>query len=228
MRIIFIPGFGEDELCFSNLAPLIPGEKLVLNTWDIAGDQPRGNTDAHELAKELMGHYNITVNDLVIGHSMGGWIAYYLKHFTGCRIIQISSYTNPRRIYFPFENRLIIEGGVRSHIVFNPITRWLIVKLQYHHKPSEDFLKYVFNRIMRGNENNVINQLKVALTRVTLVPNVEPDLRIHSKGDLIVRPPKQPYYEVPGDHFSLYTHANFTAVAINNYIDNLKKQNLGV
>jgi hypothetical protein len=35
---------------------------------------------------------------------------------------------------------------------------------------------------------------------------VTPDLRIHARKDLVIRPPRQPFHEVVGDHFTLCTH----------------------
>ena len=45
----------------------------------------------------------------------------------------------------------------------------------------------------------IFNPLKEPIT-------VMPDLRIHAKGDHIIKPPDEPYVLVPGDHFSLYTY----------------------
>lgn len=217
MRIIFIPGLGEDELIFSKLIPLIDGEKVVLNTWQLLGDQPRGKTNALEFAKEVMKRYHITKEDVIIGHSMGGLIAYCLKMLTGCRIVQIASYTNHDRLIVPISSHTLIKMGVKSRIFFNPLVKWLIVKMQYNKKPSKGVLSYVFDLLKEGNKHNVINQLKVALTPLKINTSIQPDLRIHSRGDKIVRPPKESYYEVPGDHFSLFTHPEQVAAAINQF-----------
>jgi hypothetical protein len=59
---------------------------------------------------------------------------------------------------------------------------------------------------MEGNKANVVNQLRLIFNpfpeRITALP----DLRIHARADPVVRFPKQGAYEVPGDHFSLYTY----------------------
>ncbi len=225
MRIILIPGLGEDEIIFNHVLPLVEGDKLVLNTWKISGDKYRGKIKALDLAREVAEHYNICRDDVVIGHSLGGLISLYIKHITGCKIVQIASYTHHDRIIVPVRNYELIKIGIKSHLFFNQFMRWLIVQLQYRSKPSKIMLIYAFDRLKNGNKNNVINQLAAALIPLKPRLNVQPDLRIHSKGDRIVRPPKEPYIEVPGDHFSLYTHPADVAAAINNFLRSLKNEN---
>ena len=219
MRIIFIPGLGEDEKVFETVLPLINGDKVVLNTWYLHGDIPRGKINAIDMADEVAGRYNITKSDLLIGHSMGGLIALYIKQKTGCKIIQVASYTSHDRVIVPVNNHKLIKWAVKYHLFFNPLICWLVLKLQYNSKPSNPWVNYAFNLLKDGNKNNVINQLTVALTPIKIENKVEPDLRIHSKKDLIIRPPKEPYVQLPGDHFSILTHPIEAAAAINNFIN---------
>lgn len=219
MRIIFIPGLGEDEKVFEAVMPLIDGEKMVLNTWHLHGDIPRGKINAIDMAEETIGRYNITKSDLLIGHSMGGLISLYIKQKTGCKIIQVASYTHHDRVIVPVSNHQLIRLAVKYRLFFNPIIRWLVLKIQYNSKPSKIWVKYSFNLLKNGNKNNVINQLTVALTPIKTENKVEPDLRIHSKKDLIIRPPKEPYVQIPGDHFSILTHPIEAAAAINSFIN---------
>src|ERR1700733_9373523 len=87
MRIIFIHGFGENESIFSKVAPFIPGEHTFLNIWELLGNKPLPGINVLVFAKSLVEKYNITQQDVIIGHSMGGWIAWYIKHFTGSPIV---------------------------------------------------------------------------------------------------------------------------------------------
>ncbi len=217
-RLIFIPGLGEDEKVFDNVLPLIRGEKLVLSTWNLHGDLPRGKVTATDIARELVEQYSITKDDVLIGHSMGGWIALFVKEFTGCKIIQVASFTSHNRVIVPISNHQIIKWAVKNHLFFNPVIRWLVLKIQYNTKPSKQWLTYIFNLLKNGNKNNVINQLTVALTPIQTKNNIEPDLHIHSKKDLIVRPPKEVYVQIPGDHFSILTHPAEAAAAINSFL----------
>ena len=224
MRIICIPGLGEDELVFSKILPLLPGNKVVLDTWTLIGNDKRGSFSGMQYAREVVQQLAITNKDIIIGHSLGGLTAWYIKALVGCRIVQISSYTERDRIIFPISNHYFIQSAVWTHAFFNQLIQWLVLRLQYHGKPSEPFVKYVFKRLKNGNEVNVINQLKVALCPLKL-EGVAPDLRIHSVGDLIVRPPKQHYVQVPGDHFNVYTYPNEIAAIINIFLQKHATQN---
>lgn len=217
-RLIFIPGLGEDEKVFDNVLPLIEGEKLVLSTWNLHGDLPRGKVKATDIAREMVEQYSITKDDVLIGHSMGGWIALFVKALTECKVVQVASYTSHKRVIVPALNHQFIKWAVKSQVFFNPLIRWLVLKIQYNTKPSKPWLNYIFNLLKNGNKNNVINQLTVALTPIPTKNNFEPDLRIHSKKDLIVRPPKEAYVQIPGDHFSILTHPKEAARAINDFL----------
>lgn len=91
MRLIFIPGFGEDPSIFDRIHPHVKGEKIFLNNWVLLGDHPRSELNALLYARELADRFDIKRDDVIIGHSMGGWIAYHIKHLVRCPIIQIGS-----------------------------------------------------------------------------------------------------------------------------------------
>jgi hypothetical protein len=222
MRIIFIPGFGEDELIFSRIAPLIPGDKLILNSWTLLGDEPKPDINAFKFAKEVIERYNVSGSDIIIGHSMGGWIAYHIKHLIGCRIIQIASFTNRNRIRPPVIDHTSVYWSVKHGIVFNSFTLWITGLLHYYTAPSKEIYCYVTERLKNGNKENVNNQLRINYATVNEVITVAPDLRIHSPVDGIVKPPKESYYKVPGDHFTLYTHPAEVSAPIIDFLNNQK------
>lgn len=206
MRIIFICGFGEDELMFSKIIPFIPGDKVVLNSWHLMGDKPVPEIDALKLATALVQQYCITNKDVVIGHSMGGWIGYYIKHITHCWLIQIASWTNGDKVVLPISNPSLIYWAVKKDLYFNGFVKWLALQLYYKHIPSKEIFSYVYGLLIKGNNHNINNQLRVILTPVTERLTVRPDLRIHSKEDNIIRHPDEPFHPVTGDHFTLYTY----------------------
>ncbi len=206
MRIIFIPGFGEDEVIFDKIAPVIPGDKLILNSWKLVGDYPRPEINVLILAKEIIDHYNITKEDIVIGHSMGGWIAFHIKHLVKCPIVQIASWTAADRVNTPVSNPASIYWAVKNGLYFNSFVKWLAIQFSYRNAPSKEIFSYVFGLLIKGNKNNVVNQLRLIATHIKEKISVQPDLRIHSRKDNIIKFPKEPFHEVPGDHFTLYTH----------------------
>jgi hypothetical protein len=206
MRILFIHGFGENEAIFSQIAPHISGEHIFLNAWTLLGNTPRPTVNVLEFAKEIVQKYAITPQDVVIGHSMGGWIAYHIKHLTGSPIVQIGSWTEADRVILPVSNVRIVYWAVKNGLFFNRFLKERFTAKGYKNKPSEGIYREIFDRLIQGNKGNVINQLRVILTPIAEKITVTPDLRIHARRDLVIRPPRQPFHEVIGDHFTLYTH----------------------
>ena len=148
---------------------------------------------------------------------MGGWIAYHVKQLVNCKIILLSSMTGIDRIMLPARDSSILYWAVKKGL-FNSFTKWLSPVLSINNKRSKEIVLYVSDLLVKGNRNNINNQLKTILKPVKEVITVQPDLRIHAKKDTILKPPREPYYEVPGDHFSLYTHPDAVLVPITAFL----------
>jgi hypothetical protein len=217
MRILFIHGFGEDEAIFSKITPAISGEHILLNVWTELGNEPRPTINVLDFAKELVEKYAISKKDVVIGHSMGGWIAYHIKQLTGSPIVQIGSWTHPDRVILPISNESILFGAVRNGLFFNGLNKALYTLVGYQNKPSKEIFRSTFKNLIEGNKENVINQLRLILTPVPEL-NVTPELRIHALKDLVIRPPREPFHKVIGDHFTLYTHPELVYQPINEFL----------
>lgn len=223
MRIIFIHGFGESEAIFDKIAPFITGSHLLLNVWELVGDIPRKNLNVLDFAESLVEQHNITQDDVIIGHSMGGWIAYHIKHFTGSPIIQIASWTDFDRPILLINNAKIIYWFARTGLLFNGFVKRGIVKKAYAGKPSQQVFEETYDRMIRGNKENVINQLRLILTPVSQKVTVKPDLRIHAKADVVVRVPRESFVEVPGDHFTLQTDPETVYEPILAFLQHMKR-----
>lgn len=205
-RLIFIPGFGENETIFAKIHPSLPGEKVFLNKWELLANHPRPRLTVLQFAQELVRQFGITREDVLIGHSTGGWIAYHLKHLVQCPIVQIASWTDGRKVVQPIANRQVIYWFVRRGLYFNPLVKHLLIWRNYCNKPSRQIFSQVFDDLIKGDKDNVVNQLRLIYNPVREAISVAPDLRIHARADSIISYPDQPFHEVPGDHFSLYTH----------------------
>lgn len=222
--MIFIHGFGEHESIFSKIAPFIPGEHTFLNVWELLGDQPLPDINVLVFAKTLVEKYGIISQDIIIGHSMGGWIAWHIKHFTGSPVVQIASWTDTDRPYLPVKSVKMIYWLVRNGLFFNRFMKRLFSSKGYKDKPSKQIYEETFDRLIYGNKENVINQLRLILTPSPERPTVQPDLRIHARADLVVRPPREAFREVPGDHFTLYTHPEAVYEPVNAFLNELRRQ----
>jgi acetyl esterase/lipase len=221
MRLIFIPGFGEDEVIFDNLHPLLSGEKEFLSLWKLCPDQKMPELNVTLLAKDIVHRYNISQHDVVIGHSAGGWVALYIKQLVQCAIVQISSWTDVRKVVKPISNRHLLYRLAKTQLLFNhTVLQWLL-KTKYRHQPSAEIFRRIFIRLIEGNRDNRVNQLRLIFNPVKEGIIVNPDLRIHARKDPIVRFPDGPAHEVPGDHFSLYTYPERVAQPIHELLKTL-------
>lgn len=207
MRIFFIPGFGETPSVFDKIAPQIAGDKIFIDNWEEIGDKTRKDINVLMVAKEYVAKYNITADDLVIGHSMGGFIAYHIKHIAGCRIIQVASWTKPDRVVTPTQNRKFIYWFMASGLAFNRFSQWFMVWKFYRHKSSKEIFADTYTRLRTRKASNVVNQMRVIMEPIVDTISVSPDLRIHAKADNIIRYPKgETCTTVSGDHFTLWTN----------------------
>jgi hypothetical protein len=204
-RIVFIHGFGENESIFKNIAPHIGGNQHFINVWDELGNARQDDMNVMVFAEKMTKKYSINAQDLVIGHSMGGWIAYHIKHFTGCRIVQIGSWTHFDRVLSPIRTGSTIYWMVRNGLYINRFQKWLFVRLNYKNNPSRQTFEEVFEDLIQGNKENVISQLRMIFEPVASI-EVKPDLRIHARRDAVIKYPREAFVEVPGDHFTLITY----------------------
>ena len=208
MRLIYIPGFGEDPSIFDRIHPHIPGEKVFVDNWKLIGNKPRPGLNALQYAEELVDQFKIRETDVVIGHSMGGWIGLHIKFLVGCRIVQIGSWTDARKVVRKLHSRHLLYFLAKRGLIFNPLNKHAMIWQHYKNKPSREIFSSVVDNLIRRNRNNVVNQLRVIFNPVKERVRVNPDLRIHARPDKIIHFPDQEAVEVEGDHFSLYTHPN--------------------
>lgn len=206
MRTFLIPGFGEEPDIFDQIAPSLPGPQVFLRNIELMGSGTREHYDVKQHAEELVKAHQISAEDLLIGHSMGGWIAYAVKQLTGCRIVQIGSWTDQGKVVRRIENLRLVYWLVRNGLYFNGFNKWLFTQRGYQGLPSEETFASVFQNLIGSPIGYTINQLKVILTPIRFEDPVAPDLRIHALKDRVILPPDDPFEEVPGDHFSLVTH----------------------
>ena len=206
MRIIFIPGFGEDEYIFDKIQDKLPGEKLFLNLWQLLPNKHIKDLNVFGFAGELIERFTITCKDLIIGHSTGGWVAIHIKNIVCCPVVQIASWTDGKKVIVPTANRHLIFFAAKTGLYLNRFVMRKSVKKFYHGLPSKEVFEKVFNRTISGNRANLVNQLRLIFNPYPKQLSAIPDLRIHAKKDRVVRFPNEEAHEVSGDHFSLYTH----------------------
>ena len=213
-RIFLIHGYVEDPTIFDKLVPrLPPAEYVRIDLADEFGRwQPTGPINVRRLAQYLTDQYTITADDVVIGHSMGGWTAITIKQVSGAAAIQLASWTNQRKILFPTDNlnilRILLHSGLTQSRSLNNY-----FKKQYPFAESRELYNGLIDGSMRMTRRYIWQQLQTLFATVPPL-TVQPDLRIHARPDNIVGVPNETFVEVPGDHFSLVFHPEHVAAPI--------------
>ncbi len=213
-RLILIHGYVEDATIFDALLPLLPSGNVLAVSVEAEFDRWSGTSpiSGYTLATFLAGQYNITREDVIIGHSMGGWIAINIKAVTGARVIQIASFTDQRKLVSPTQNVGLLRFLANSGLLQSrPAIDY--VKKRYPFAESRALNFAFLDRLRTMRRAYIAWQLSVLFAPVPPL-TVRPDGRIHARPDNIVRPPDEPYTVVPGDHFCLVFHAQEVARAI--------------
>lgn len=215
MKLIFIHGFVEDSTIFDEIRKTITfGEQIALNLEEdfAAWHDAPANMDVQKLALHLIHKYKITVQDCIIGHSMGGWIASYIKQNVGCMAILLASLTNQKKLLSPLTNLTLLKYSVRWGIMQrNGMVSYL--KNRYHFLASKQLYDGLIDGLAAMNKKCLFQQLQVLFATVPPL-TITPDLRVHARKDNIVRFPDESFIEVPGDHFSLIFHPKEVCEAI--------------
>ena len=207
MKLIFIHGFVEDHTIFNEIRKTITfGEQIALDlekdfaAWHDAPD----DMDVQKLALHLIQKYKITAQDCVIGHSMGGWIASYIKQNVGCKAILLASLTNQAKLITPLASLTLIKFFIRWGIMQSS-TMVNYLKSKYHYSESKTLYYSLIDGLAVMDKKCLLQQSQVLFAKVPPL-TITPDLRVHARKDNIVGFPTEPFVEVSGDHFSLIYH----------------------
>lgn len=213
-RIFLIHGYVEGPTIFDTLVPLLPPADFIrINLADeFIRWSPRKGIDARLLAQDLVSQYQITAEDVVIGHSMGGWVAIHIKQLAGATAIQLGSWTDQKKIKLPTHNLSLLKfllstGLTQSRLLTNSF------KKLYPFSESRELYGGLLDDSRKMSRTYLWQQLQTLFAQATPL-TVQPDLRIHARRDNIVAPPDEAFIEVPGDHFSLVFHADTVAEPI--------------
>lgn len=213
-RVFLLHGYVEDSSIFDALVPLLPDADFIRIDFadEFAQWKPTGKINVERLANYLTERYMITSKDVLIGHSMGGWVAIYVKQLTGSKTIQISSWTDQRKIRLPIHNLNVLRI-----LLFSGVTQSRRLTEYFHEKypfvESAALHRSLMEGMRRMNRRYVYQQLQVLFAKASPL-TVAPDLRIHTRRDSIIARPDEAFIEVPGDHFSLVFHSDKVAAAI--------------
>jgi pimeloyl-ACP methyl ester carboxylesterase len=110
-RLLLLPGYLEDGTIFDTLRPLLPPAKVEVMEIEpaLAQWQPRGPVSVTTFAQYLAERHGIGPADVVVGHSMGGWIAAHVKAETGATAVLLSSFTDQHKVVAASRNPVLLR-----------------------------------------------------------------------------------------------------------------------
>lgn len=201
-RIILIPGFGEDEHCFRNITQyLAPHPYKIINYRTTVDRYSIFNFSLKTFVSQLIVDNDIRPDDLLIGHSLGGFIAYNLRQVLGCEACLIGAFTSPNKVRYPVSSKWIMNAYVLLGGLKLSIGKKIAMRRRVG-MPSLAEASAVYDNFATFKNKTLYNLLQ--LTYSQPLANDKPEvLRIHSKADIVVRLPDEPFTEVAGDHFNL-------------------------
>lgn len=205
-RIFFFPGFGEDHRCFRNLEPMFNRDFSVhhVDYRPVLDRFPVWETSASTMARHLIEHFGIGPEEAIIGHSMGGYFGYAIATIQGNPVAMVGSFSNTEKIVRMTENKVFNYTMVASGLIKTPLMKWYISARTNNKQWLPEMLDIQHNFTTFSN-THMIKMLTLSYGE-DLPPPLSPPLRIHAADDAVVRPPDEPYHEVPGGHFSIVFH----------------------
>lgn len=217
-RLLFIHGNLDVPASFDGLLPLLPPTDVLcidlkneFDAWDVSIP-----VTVRTVAQRVAAAYAIGPNDVLIGHSMGGWIAAHVKELTGSTVIQLSSWTNPRKVKAPIRHLGLIRAIINSGVVQHRLCIGLAKRL-YPFRQSRDRIRAALDRIEYMNPAYMIWQYELIFADVPPLATL-PDLRIHDRRDFVIGPPDEPFVNVQGNHKIHVTNTPAVAEAIKAFL----------
>jgi hypothetical protein len=215
MKLLFIHGFVEDHTIFNEVRKTITqGEQIAIDLETVLVDWQDApeDLDVQKMAVYLVNKYKITSHDCVIGHSMGGWIASYMKEECGCKAILLASLTDQKKLITPLTNLTLIKFLIKFNI-FQSSMMESFLKKDYKFQESKQLYDGLIDGLIKMNAKVLYQQCQILFAKVKPL-TITPNLRLHARKDNIVHFPDEEFVEVSGDHFSLIYHTQQVVNAI--------------
>lgn len=201
-RVALLPGFGEDTSCFRGIRPALSDYEIIdVDYRPVLAKFNFLNLNVYSFVKALVKHYGIQPQDILLGHSMGGYFSSAIMNLYGNEVAALCSFSDPHKIIRATENVPLSYFTAISGLLQSKPMR------DYFHntckgKAWEEEMMRVVDNFKTFTPVELTKMMKMSYGEKLKFKNKIP-LRIHAKNDRVVRPPDEPYEEVGGGHFSM-------------------------
>jgi len=229
---VLLPGFGEDKRIFRKITPYLSDyELLYVDYRSVLHRFTPDDIELYDFINALCEHYDINEDDILIGHSLGGFISHHLRQQLGCDNCLIASFTDRKKIKLPYNYKKLAKwftdkGG------FTSIPFRQIVRLKYRNSTAMPDLENSLEVFAQYGKQDIYKLIRIIQPRRKsflqwLLPDpteVPPSLILHPKKDSIVAPPDEPHIQLPGNHFSPATHPEIVGEHLQAWLIRLKRE----
>jgi len=226
-RILLFPGYGCNALSFNKIEPFLQDYTIeYIDYRTITARFSIFKFNLKDFVNQLIVSHHITPNDILIGHSLGGFIAYNISQIVRCEVCLIGSFTDTARIVrlAPFKiasDVFITIGGLK----WNKAHQYLQKRRQQRPNSIAAF-EAVLDNFKNYYTNDDLLKLSQLAYSSALAHNKPPSLRIHAIADRIVLPPLETFTEAPGDHFCMLTHPKEVGDILTQWLESVASDNL--
>lgn len=204
-RVWLLPGFMENEQIFPPLLAELPKtfEYKYADYRPVLAQFPDDKFAVADFVPKLIAYYGIEPNDIIIGHSTGGWLAAWVNHFLQNPVVLLSAFTSFEKVggHNIIKYRCLRRFIVNSGLYYASFVKKIFLK-KYECKSSYEAVKLLMDTYDSFDKAYVLKMLNIITSLER--PQYKELLRLHALKDRILFVPDEPFTEIPGDHFSLY------------------------
>jgi len=221
-RIFLLPGFAEDAFIFDEIKNSLSDYELVFVDYRKTLDffSTIKDIDIWEFSKKLIENYSIGKNDLLIGHSMGGYFSFAIRELIHTEICMIASFNDQQKIFRITQNKSLTVFVAKSGFLCTKLGQYIMKK------PGKGtYLEKVNDAVITNLKtftNSQIGKMVTLSFGTKLKSEKENPLRIHAKNDKVVRIPDEAFYEVKLGHFCLMLEPEEVLKPIQNWLNENK------
>jgi pimeloyl-ACP methyl ester carboxylesterase len=203
--IFLLPGLGEDARIYRHIAPVLGhfARIVIVQYREVLLGLP-SNCTPEAYLKRLVALYGIGSDDIVIGHSFGGWTAYLLHIHQGNPAAMLCSFSDRRRLRPLIRVAMPGKVALQFGLLKTPFVRGL-QKRRYAKKDSLPEMLNVLDVFRRSTDRELYQIVHLIGSKVPVKEAMDV-LRIQAKDDELVRRPREMHLLVDGDHFAPGTH----------------------
>ncbi len=230
-RVVLLPGFGEDDKIFRKIKPFLNGYSLLYVDYrDVLRKFEVENITMDKFVHELIEYYDINSKDILIGHSLGGYISHKIKQSTDCHNCLIASFTDPSKIKIPVGFKRVIKLLTMKGMFTSKLFKEMLWKT-YEKKPSVAEIEHTLSVFDSYNKEDIYKLIKIiepkkkSWTRLFRKNRTKrPSLILHPMSDWIVKSPDEEHIKVPGDHFALTTYFEIVGQHLEDWLLSLHQE----